>query len=386
MKLLGSNNNTVLSKPKNVLGRGSTLLMTPGQFTKGSSLKSTSTTLNSESAIKETSTESEVLPAESKVLQYHDIDAAEADLERDAHADVSNILNHIDEQTDGNTPLSLNVLLQDEIGTMMAEGLPSTVKIDNGDQVNEESEESENVLVEDIASEEEEGSESSLMNKLMGDFVLGSDSVISGTTDDSSVVSEPHLVEIPTKSESHVMEVTSTPDQNSNLIVRSEDDKCKIYNVKRKINTLVKNATSKSLSSVFLELENLIDEQPLSSRYMDCSEVQLCFEVIVRNAVQRSDFLPLAPCLLKMIADRQPVEFRRYFRNICDEKCKEFVTLSASDELLNISGQNFCKLLGHLYSLPRQVDDSLFDIMHEVVGEYVVRWSLLEDATVPIGG
>jgi len=392
MNLLASNNNTTLSKPKNVLGRGSTLLMTPGQFTKGSSLiKATSTTLNSERAIKETSTESEVLPAESKVLQYQDIDAAEADLERDVYEDVedvvSNTLNHIDEQKDDNTtPVSLNVLPQDEIGTIMPEDLSSTVKIgEEGDQVDEESSEL-SEYVEDEASEED-GSESSLMTKLMGDFALGSDSVSSSdTTGDSSFVSEPRLVEIPTKSEPHVIEATPTPDQNSNLIVRSEDEKWKIYNVKRKINTLVKNASAKSLSSVFVELEKLIDERPLSSRYTDCSEVQLCCEVIVRNAVQRTDFLPLAPCLLKMIADRQPVEFRQYFGNICDTKCKEFVTLSASDELLNISGQNFCKLLGHLYSLPRQMDDILFDIMHDVVGEYVVRWSFLEDATVPIGG
>ena len=415
-KLLNSSNPDSISpeKQKNSLGRGTTFLMTPGQFTKGSSLKTSNTK-------KVKSTDIEVSPATPNLLQDPDIDAVEPDTERVEDSlvtttspfedveDVVDTLHDMDEQTDF-TPLSSIEIPRDEIGTV-TEDLSSMVNINDDDEMNEESP----AAVDDVASVAEDGSESSLMNKLMGDFGVGSDSVSIGTADDTSVLSEPFHVEIPkgkwekknkqksnevnevgetpVQTKQHVLpipatEVSSKPIQQStaNPIERSEDEKWKIYNVERKVNTLVKNVTLKGLSTAFVELEKLIEERPLSSRYLDCSEVQLCSEVIVRNAVQRSDFLPLAPCLLKMICDRQPIEFRQYFKDICDAKCKEFVTLSASDELLNNSGQNFCKLLGHLYALPRQMGDALFNIMHGVVGEYVERWSWLEDATVPLGG
>jgi len=149
----------------------------------------------------------------------------------------------------------------------------------------------------------------------------------------------------------------------------------KTYQCERKITKILKDVNDENLNLVVNALETLVEERPLSSHYTNCSEIKKLIEVLLQKTVEKEDFLRFGPCLLKMIAEHSMVEFVKYFPDIADEKRQEYITLCASDDLLSASGQRFCKLFGHLFSMPRQTSDKFFNLISVFVEECVEKWT-----------
>ncbi|XP_057305847.1 uncharacterized protein LOC130644314 [Hydractinia symbiolongicarpus] len=181
-------------------------------------------------------------------------------------------------------------------------------------------------------------------------------------------------------SEPVVKKIIESNTENEKIIQAEQE--WQILKCKRRINKMLKNVESANLNKVMKELEAFIEECPLSSRYTNCSEINEIIEVLIQKAVEKEEFLEFAPCLLKQVSVHSPIAFQTYFQDIVDYKRQECITLCASDKLLSNTGERFCKLLGHVFVLPRQTGDSFYTVVSPVVEECVERWTFPDEASM----
>lgn len=184
----------------------------------------------------------------------------------------------------------------------------------------------------------------------------------------------------PPVSEPVVNKIIESNTENEKVIQAEQE--WQILKCKRRINKMLKSVESANLIEVMKELEAFVEECPLSSRYTNCSEINEIIEVLIQKAVEKEEFLEFAPCLLKQVAVHSPIAFKTYFQDIVDYKRQECITLCASDKLLSNTGERFCKLLGHVFVLPRQTGDSFYTVVSPVVEECVERWTFPDEASM----
>ncbi|XP_065649708.1 uncharacterized protein LOC105850835 isoform X3 [Hydra vulgaris] len=148
-----------------------------------------------------------------------------------------------------------------------------------------------------------------------------------------------------------------------------------LFKCDRRINKILSEVTENNIATVFVELEHLIEEGPLSSRYVNCSEVKQLIDVLIKKSIQNEDFLPYGPCLLKLVSEHSMIEFQKYFPDIIHAHRKENITICSTDNMLSTCGKHFCQLLGHMLSLPRQTCTLFYETVSSVVEECIERWS-----------